>query len=97
MLGTRLTQFKPIVEILAIELNAAIPANARDRALGDQVAKRGCTPSQVLCGRGNVEETAIISLERRGQPLVNTVSDGPASSCFTAAIIFSSLCFVFFI
>jgi len=38
MLPTRFGEFNPIVEVLAIKLNAPVAPHAGDRFLGDQVA-----------------------------------------------------------
>jgi hypothetical protein len=76
MLDTCFAKFKPIVQVLAIKLNAPVPTHARDSSFGDQVAKRGRSTAYVLRGGGYVQQAAFAVLHCRCQPLAQPVGDG---------------------
>ena len=66
MLDTCFAEFNPIIEVLAIKLNAPVAPHTWNRALGDQVAERGGAAPDVI-GRGtHVEQPAFVAFLRRG-------------------------------
>jgi hypothetical protein len=80
MLDTCFAQFKPIVEILPIQLNAAVTPHAWNGFSGDHVAKRGWTAPDVLGRRGYIQQSAFLSIQRGRESLVNTFGDGVGQS-----------------
>jgi len=83
MLATCLAQFKPIIEVFAIKLNASVTPHARDGSLGDQVADRGWAAPDVLrCGR-HVQQPTFVPLQRRTQAPEDALGYGVGESIQT--------------
>jgi hypothetical protein len=75
MLPTRFGEFNPIVEVLAIKLNAPVAPHAGDRFLGDQVAERGGSAPDILGGGTDVQQPALVAFLRRRKPLKYSFRD----------------------
>jgi hypothetical protein len=76
MLPTRFAEFNPIVEVLAIKLNAPVAPHRGDRFLGDQVSERGWCAPDILGGGGHVQQTAFVAFLHRRKPLKHSLGDG---------------------
>src|SRR5690242_4418812 len=80
MLPTRFAQFKPIVEVLAIKLDAPVASNARDVPLGDQVAKGRLAASDVLRCGAHVQYPGFVLIHRGPQTLEHALGDSVGES-----------------
>ena len=65
-------KFKPIVEILAMKLDAPVTPYAWDGSFGDQVPKCGLAPADVLGRRRDVQQTVFVPIQSRS-PGVKTI------------------------
>src|ERR1039457_67821 len=66
MLDTCFAEFNPIIEVLAIKLNAPVAPHTWNRALGDQVAERGGAAPDVI-GRGAFVSGRLLSATTPGR------------------------------